>query len=543
VRSGLRLPGPAADNSSDERALEREDGTVSDQNDEFQADTEQQPGAGSFPTPRPTVRERSRRFFVRLPTEIDAGEGVGAEPAAEELAVDPDAVTQETASEGWSAAAGYGTADAAAAFGYPQESYEAQAEQPAAWVEYAQDTAPTYEEPAPAYEVDASGSLAVDPTQPDEAPSELPERPLAEQEYIPEAYDMQAYSADAAAAPATDGLPPAAPVPSEEPAWQPEPPPVEPAFDPNPLPEQLQPLAQSASEPFPEPSQFLGSTGQEPLAAEAPAWAEPVPTAAESEIPAEMGAAEAPFGAQAGWDEPARLEPEWQQPEHEAGVDGPQASPTWSFARPQPEPETEAPAPVAETASQPPLAEQPALEQAKLGQSVREPSPVEELAVQAPAPPAAEPEQPPAESGWTPPAKDWSTGPSWGGSRSAEKPKPAQAPSLLEDPVAAAGLYIPGDIERFEGDMPLFGDAEVMGPLWLGDGLGEPLFVDFNDLPQMLAGLRQLLPKGTRLTYNYDHERAWVRSLKEIDLAAYAESVRTLMWEHEGAGAPEQAAP
>ena len=60
---------------------------------------------------------------------------------------------------------------------------------------------------------------------------------------------------------------------------------------------------------------------------------------------------------------------------------------------------------------------------------------------------------------------------------------------------------------------------------------GEPLFIEFGDLPRMLVGLRRLLPTGTRLTYNYDYERAWVRSSAEVDLPSFAERARTLVWE------------
>jgi hypothetical protein len=51
----------------------------------------------------------------------------------------------------------------------------------------------------------------------------------------------------------------------------------------------------------------------------------------------------------------------------------------------------------------------------------------------------------------------------------------------------------------------------------------------------MLVGLRRLLPTGTRLTYNYDYERAWVRSSAEVDLPSFAERARALVWEDEGA--------
>ena len=108
-------------------------------------------------------------------------------------------------------------------------------------------------------------------------------------------------------------------------------------------------------------------------------------------------------------------------------------------------------------------------------------------------------------------------------------------PPLLDDPVAATGLYIPADVELLEGDMLVYGENEKVPPLFEGSGLGEPLFIEFGDLPRMLVGLRRLLPTGTRLTYNYDYERAWVRSSAEVDLPSFAERARALVWEDEGA--------
>ena len=53
----------------------------------------------------------------------------------------------------------------------------------------------------------------------------------------------------------------------------------------------------------------------------------------------------------------------------------------------------------------------------------------------------------------------------------------------------------------------------------------------------MLVGLRQMLPKGTRLTYNYDHERAWVRTSADIDLPSFAERIEALAAEGKEASA------
>ena len=94
-----------------------------------------------------------------------------------------------------------------------------------------------------------------------------------------------------------------------------------------------------------------------------------------------------------------------------------------------------------------------------------------------------------------------------------------------EDPVAGTGLYIPADIELLEGDMPLYGEKENVPPRFAGSGLGEPCFIEFADLGKTLADLRRLLPKGTRLTYNYDFERAWIRSSEGIDLPSFVERI------------------
>ena len=96
---------------------------------------------------------------------------------------------------------------------------------------------------------------------------------------------------------------------------------------------------------------------------------------------------------------------------------------------------------------------------------------------------------------------------------------------VTDDPIAGADFYIPSDVELLEGDMPLYSEKENVPPRFAGQGLGEPIFVDFDDLPQTLVGLRRLLPKGTRLTYNFDHERAWIRSSADVDLPSFAERV------------------
>ncbi len=100
-----------------------------------------------------------------------------------------------------------------------------------------------------------------------------------------------------------------------------------------------------------------------------------------------------------------------------------------------------------------------------------------------------------------------------------------EAAPAAEDSVAGTGLYIPSDVELLEGDMPLYGEKENVPPRFAGSGLGEPFFIEFADLARTLTGLRRLLPKGTRLTYNYDYERAWVRTSAEIDLPSFAERI------------------
>jgi len=116
-----------------------------------------------------------------------------------------------------------------------------------------------------------------------------------------------------------------------------------------------------------------------------------------------------------------------------------------------------------------------------------------------------------------------------------------EAAQPLDDPIAASGLYIPGDVEYLEGDMPAYGDNEKVASIFKGEGLGEPLFVDFGDLARMISGLRKILPAGTRLTYNFDYQRAWIRATGTVDLPAYAESVRALMWEGEQTAQQEPA--
>ncbi len=101
----------------------------------------------------------------------------------------------------------------------------------------------------------------------------------------------------------------------------------------------------------------------------------------------------------------------------------------------------------------------------------------------------------------------------------------SEATAAAEDSVAATGVYIPADAELLEDDMPLYGEKEVVPPRFAGSGLGEPCFIEFSNLGETLAGLRKLLPKGTRLTYNYDFERAWIRSSEGIDLPSFVERI------------------
>jgi len=107
----------------------------------------------------------------------------------------------------------------------------------------------------------------------------------------------------------------------------------------------------------------------------------------------------------------------------------------------------------------------------------------------------------------------------------AEVAPAAEAAQVTEDPVAGADFYISADAELLEGDMPVYGEKENVPPRFAGSGLGEPFFIEFGDLARTLTGLRRLLPKGTRLTYNYDYERAWVRTSADIDLPSFAERI------------------
>jgi hypothetical protein len=103
---------------------------------------------------------------------------------------------------------------------------------------------------------------------------------------------------------------------------------------------------------------------------------------------------------------------------------------------------------------------------------------------------------------------------------------PAETTPAVEDPIAGTDLYIPSDVELLEDDMRVYGEKENVPPRFAGSGLGEPYFIEFDDLSETLSGLRRLLPKGARLTYNYDYERAWVRSSADIDLASFAERLK-----------------
>ncbi|MGZ4397355.1 MAG: hypothetical protein ACXVZ1_02950, partial [Gaiellaceae bacterium] len=517
---------------------------------------------GSMPTPRPTVRERSRRVFVRLSTDVDATDGVGAEPGEQpaELAVDPDAVTQESAYQQWGPASGTveGFPQYTGGYEAPPAPEHAVAYEPSAPESFEQPAESGFELPpqpfqevAPAFEQTGEwGAYSQEPVYGIADASEPPAHSLDGQESTPDPYEP--WQADAAPEQALAEPEPVAAqwTPEPEPVvaqWTPEPEPVVAQWEPEPQP-QLEPPTPSepSVEPFPEPTTFLGSTAQEASTDQVPAWA-----GAEAEAPAlqaeasieqvepdgfALSAEEFPAAVPAWAPAPEQPAPEPLQPAA-AEVEPPPVEaaspPGWSFARP---PEAAAGTALTDTAGDVAPEQPSALTPEADVTAEAEPAPA--------APPPTAPEPPAAsEATWTPPAKDWSEGPSWGGSRSANPPRPATAPSLLEDPVAAVGLYIPGDVERFEGDMPLFGEADVVPPLWQGEGLGEPLFVDFNDLSQMLAGLRQLLPKGTRLTYNYDPERAWIRSVAAVDLAAYGESVRSLMWQDEQGTVPEADSP
>ena len=117
----------------------------------------------------------------------------------------------------------------------------------------------------------------------------------------------------------------------------------------------------------------------------------------------------------------------------------------------------------------------------------------------------------------------------------AEATAAPEAAAPADDPVAGTGLYIPGDVEYLEGDMPLYSEQDKVPPRFAGSGLGEPFFIEFGDLARTLTGLRGLLPKGTRLTYNYDYERAWVRTSAEIDLPSFAERIEAAAEEGEKA--------
>ena len=179
-------------------------------------------------------------------------------------------------------------------------------------------------------------------------------------------------------------------------------------------------------------------------------------------------------------------------------------APAWTFA-----PEKEVP-PAAEEAVVPVTPQLPEIVSGVMPEAAPEPvaevapEPVAEVAPVTEAAPSAEPVP-----------------------EAAAEPVAEAAAQVTEDPVAGTGLYIPSDVELLEGDMPVYGEKENVPPRFAGSGLGEPFFIEFGDLARTLTGLRRLLPKGTRLTYNYDYERAWVRTSADIDLPSFAERIET----------------
>jgi hypothetical protein len=182
------------------------------------------------------------------------------------------------------------------------------------------------------------------------------------------------------------------------------------------------------------------------------------------------------------------------------------AEQSWTFT-PQTEPEpTEYQQPVEEAPQ--PAPEEPVATTPETA-PVAEAAPVEEAAL---------PEHPVAEA--APAAEPAPT--------AAETPVTAEPEaSEQEDPVASTGVYIPAGVELLEDDMPVYGESENVPSRFLGEGLGEPVFLEFEDLSNTLVGLRRMLPKGTRLTYNYDFARAWVRASAEVDLPAFVERVQS----------------
>ena len=234
--------------------------------------------------------------------------------------------------------------------------------------------------------------------------------------------------------------------------------------------ESAEPAAPAASPEIDQSANFASVAGGEPFiheetSAEAPAWT----FAPEKEVPPAAEEAVVPVTP--------------QLPEIVSGV-MPEAAPEAAAEV--------APEPVAEVAPEPAAEVAPVTEAAAEVVPVTEAAPSAESVPEATAEPAAE-----------------------------------AAAQVTEDPVAGTGLYIPSDVELLEGDMPVYGEKENVPPRFAGSGLGEPFFIEFGDLARTLTGLRCLLPKGTRLTYNYDYERAWVRTSADIDLPSFAERIET----------------
>ena len=265
----------------------------------------------------------------------------------------------------------------------------------------------------------------------------------------------------------------------------------------------------AGAEPYPEIDQsanFASVAGGEPFSheetgAEAPVW----PFAPEQEY------------AQAG--EAAVVPVTPQPPEIVSGM------------MPEAEPVEEAPVveAAAEVAAEP-VAEAPVVEAAEVAAEPVIEAPVVEAAPEAAPEPMAEApvvEATPSEEA-AQPVTTAEVVPEETPHELAAEYEPAEVTTEAtadEDPVAGTGLYIPADVELLEGDMPLYSEKDKVPPRFGGSGLGEPFFIEFADLARTLTGLRRVLPKGTRLTYNYDYERAWVRTSAEIDLPSLAERI------------------
>jgi hypothetical protein len=75
------------------------------------------------------------------------------------------------------------------------------------------------------------------------------------------------------------------------------------------------------------------------------------------------------------------------------------------------------------------------------------------------------------------------------------------------------------------------------------DGLGQPVFLTFDDLAAVLGKMRELLPPDARFSFNHDSEKAWIVAANGVDLHVLVEQAMNELGRTLAApAAPEQIA-